>query len=399
MRREAGSGTIYQRADGYWCSAVELPSDGTRRRRKVIVRRDKQAVVDALRAARRDLERSGDLPTASMTLATYLDQWITRAERDRLKPRTAAGYRGVIDRYLSPTLGRIRLDKLTVTHVDRLHDRMLADGLSSTTALQAHRILAVALRDAERKGMIPRNPATLAEAPRRAVAPRPALTADQARTLLSAVQDSPLYVHWSLALLAGLRQGERIGLPVDQIDLDAGMLTVSWQMQRLPWRHGCARPCGLTPSRCPQRTVPIPPGQEAERVSGGLWRLRPKSRAGWRQVPLAPPLAATLDRHLSTMTPARDGLLLHDQDGRPIDPSRDSRAWHASLALAGLPDVPLHSARHTCSTLLFELGVDEQTRMTILGHSSAAVTRGYTHVATPMTRDAMDRLGGLLTAE
>lgn len=47
----------------------------------------------------------------------------------------------------------------------------------------------------------------------------------------------------------------------------------------------------------------------------------------------------------------------------------------------GWPGVPLHSARHTVATLLFELGVPEQTRMAILRNALATGTQGYTHIA------------------
>lgn len=388
---------------GPWRAVVELPGHGTERRRKPIQRRTREAALAALRQARRDLERAGDLPTANPTLATWLDQWITRAERDRLKPRTAHGYRGNITRYLVPELGKVRLDKLTAQHVQRLHDTMLAKGLSTTTVNQAHRVLSKALTDAERAGLVTRNVAPLAPPPGAAYAPRPALTADQARTLLLSAAGTPsLAAHWSVALLAGLRQGERLGLTWDSVDLDAGIITVDHQVQRLIWRHGCPTksPCGKRRGAdCPDRRLPVPADQQATRLHGGLWLTEPKSRAGARQVPICEPLAAVLGtyRAVVTPTPTSTGLVF-TTGRRPVDPAQDLQAWTDSLATAGLPHVPLHSARHTCSTLLFELGVDELTREAILGHSSAAVNRRYTHVATPQMADAMRRLGELVAA-
>lgn len=346
----------------------------------------------------------GDLPTASPTLATWLEQWIERRAQDRLKPRAADFYRGNIERYIVPSIGRVRLDKLTPTHVEKMHDYITVDrGLSPTTALGAHRTLAKALKDAERAGKVTRNVATLVDAPTKAFKPMPALTADEARTLLLSVADRPIAAaSWAVALLAGLRQGERLGLTRDAIDLELGILTVSWQLQRLKWSHGCISAGKVTCGRkrggsCPQRFVHIPASQEAVRVEGGLWMTRPKSRAGWREVPIADPLQAVLVAYLGEVDPGPHGLIFH-REGRPIDPSDDSAAWDADLRAAGLPDVPLHSARHTCSTLLYFLGVDEPARMKILGHSSAAVNRGYTHVATAQTKDAMKLLGDLLSA-
>jgi integrase len=417
VRRDKGSGSVYQRAsDGLWVGYVTLPDGpGRKRRRKVVTAKAKGTVVDKLRVLRKDLDRTGDLTTSSPTLATWLTLWLDTIKAPRLKPRTLTGYRGYVDRYIVPTLGRKRLDKLTPDHVRDLHNAITGQGLSTTTALQAHRILAKALTDAMREGRVTRNVATLLDAPTRARAVRPALTADDARALLVSVAGDPAQaVHWSIALLAGLRQGERLGLTRDMIDLDAvrvdasgtvvpaPFLTVAWQIQRLKWAHGCGKraetwPCGKRQGgACPQRAVFIPADQEAHQVYGGLWLTRPKSLSGWRQVPLAPQLAAILRLYLKATPPGDHGLILTRPDGHPVDPRDDAAAWDAALRAAGLPDVPLHSARHTCATLLQALGIDEQTRMDILGHSAATTTRGYTHITGAVAADAIGRLGTLL---
>jgi integrase len=398
MIREKGTGSIFQREqDGMWVARLELPSDGTKRRRKTIVRKNKADAIAALREAKKDLERAGDLATSSPTLEQWMNQWLDRIAAPRLKPNTLVAYRGSVTRYIVPSIGNVRLDKLTPQHVRKMHD-YARQGRSSTTALQAHRVLAKALTDAEREGRVTRNVATLVDAPAKAHAVRDALTADDARRLLLHASSNALdAAMWSVALLAGLRQGERLGLTRDAVDLDTGIITVSWQLQRLKWEHGCGGTCGKARGgSCPDRTVNIPAGQEAHRIHGGLWHLRPKSRAGWRQVPIAPLLHEVLTRYLDDHQPGDRGLIFTRPDGHPIDPSDDTAAWDQSLRDAGLPDVVLHSARHTTATLLHALGADEQTRMQILGHSSATVTAGYTHIANSITADYMGRLGDLL---
>jgi integrase len=396
-------GQPYQRAsDGAWVVALELPSEGTKRRRKVIVRAKKSDVILAAREARKELDRTGNLVTASPMLSGWLDGWIDRRAKAKLKPRTAQDYRSTIELYLKPSIGRVRLAKLTPGHVEKMHDYVMHDlGLASTTALKAHRVLAKALTDAERAGKVPRNVATLVDAPTKAYNPRKALSAPEAVVLLRSVGDGPLAARVGVALLAGLRQGEALGLTRDAIDLEAGTVTVSWQLQRLAWEHGCGDvPCGKRAAFCPERTVTIPPDQEAERVHGGLWLTRPKSRTGWREVPIAAGLDVELARHLARFPLGPHGLIFTDttKAGRvvPVDPSRDAVAWDKACADAGVPDVPLHGARHTTATLLAVLGVPEDVRMQILGHSSATVTRGYTHRTTQDARAGMAALGGLL---
>src|SRR5690625_1863765 len=74
-------------------------------------------------------------------------------------------------------------------------------------------------------------------------------------------------------------------------------------------------------------------------------------------------------------------LVFLREDGHPTPPRQDLANWKATLKEAGMPDEPLHSARHTTATLLFELAIPEQVRMAILGPSYATVTQVYTHVA------------------
>lgn len=398
-RRDAHAGSIFQRAsDGRWVAALTLPDRDGKRRRKVKTSKTKSGASRLLGEMRRELDRSGDLPTSSPTIAAWMATWLEQIAAPRLKPRTLHTYQGYVSKWIVPVLGSRRLDRLTPAHVRSMHDAIVGAGRSTTTALQAHRILAKALTDAEREGKVTRNVATLLDAPRKAVSSRRALTADEARTLLvSVASDVDAAVHWSIALLAGLRQGERLGLTRDAIDLDAATITVSWQIQRLVWRHGCDGSCGYARAGyCPDRHVPIAAGHEARQVHGGLWMTRPKSRAGWREVPIAPPLLEILARYLEVAELGDEGLVLHRGDGHPIDPRVDSEAWHASLDAAGLPRVPLHSARHTTATLLHALGVDERTRVAILGHSSATTTAGYTHVTDAIGHEAMARLGALL---
>src|SRR5699024_5037012 len=182
------------------------------------------------------------------------------------------------------------------------------------------------------------------------------------------------------------------GLMRDAVDLDEGVIRVEWALHRLTWEHGCSPRCKYRSAGwCPRRTVTVPDWQESQHVEGALWLLRPKSRRSWRRVVMAPMLHEIMRRHLASVS--------GDLVWGVVDPRDDYEAWKAALDKAGLPHVPLHSLRHTTATLLYALGVPEQTRMEILGHSSATTTAGYTHVDLTMQRDAMRELGSALALE
>lgn len=399
--RRKNTGGLYQRKDGMWCAAITLPSPDGQRRRKVIARARKDDALAELNKALDDLRKSGDLPTASPTLAAWLELWFTRIASKRLKVSTRPAYRSKIDNYIVPAIGRVRLDRLNTSHIYRLHEYIEVDrGLSATTALQAHRILAKALTDAEREGRVSRNVAKLVDAPRKAVVKIPHLTNEQHKVMVmsASARSESEAARWIVAFQSGLRPGERLGLTADELLFDRHIIRVAWQLQRLTFVHGCDQtPCGRKRAgNCPQRRLDIPSDQEMRHLEGGLYLTRPKSKAGWREVPMTEAVEAALRWHVETYPPGQEGLVFTRDGQRPIDPSDDAREWKAALEDAGLPHVRRHSSRHTCATVLDELGIPDNVRLLIIGHADKETTALYTHVADERMHDAMRQLGAAM---
>jgi integrase len=69
------------------------------------------------------------------------------------------------------------------------------------------------------------------------------------------------------------------------------------------------------------------------------------------------------------------------------------RSWSVIRDEAGLPNVRLHDLRHTCVTLLLDLGVPPHVVREIVGHSAIEVTMTiYAHVSLDEKRKAMLKL-------
>lgn len=412
-RRTKGDGALYQRADGRWCGAVDLgwnPKTGARRR-KVVTAKTQAEALAKLRAVRRAVEEHGDVPTSSTTVHAWLERWLRDIAGPTVKPKTLDGYAhkaAIIDE----AIGRIRLDKLTPAHVRQVHQHAAGDGKrtdtdgnpvrrSPTTAVHCHRVLRKALEDARREGLVLTNVADLVSPPRAASSTTQPLTAAQSRRLLQAVQHDPNAARWLIALLYGVRQGEALGLTWACVDYDAGTIDLAWQLQRFTFRHGCAEgsPCrSRRGSSCPRRHLGIPAGYE-HRVLEGAWVLTRPKKEKPRIVPMLGVVEAALRQRQDATAhqPSPYDLVFCREDGRPFDPAKDNHAWHAWLDAAGLPSLRLHDARHSAATLLQSLGVEEATRMSILGHSTATVQRGYAHVDLTLQRAALERAAKALT--
>ena len=389
-RRPKGEGGVYQRADGLWCASVELPSVDGKRRRKVICRRDKGAVITELRAAKKELEKHGDLATKSFTITEWMEHWLNDIAPQKIRPKTLAGYKTVVTGYIIPILGKKRIDKLTAQDVRRLHTVMqttpkdlelrgqtdLPPGtvmLSSTYTLLAHNALSAALKVAMREGKIHVNPCDMVDRPRPRVTHQKALTLEQAIRLLQHLAtraDGPL---WATYLLTGARRGEILGLEAERVTDE---LDLSWQLQRIT------------------DITKAPADWEYRELGGTLYLTRPKSNAGWRIIPLVEPLKSILALQMGDQTQG----LVFTRNGKPWDPDRATKEWNKLLVDAGLPsDIVLHGARHTVVDLMFEAGVHETITQEIVGHSTAAMTRKYKSKGnSPQLTAAMSSLSKLL---
>lgn len=417
-RRERGTGGLsFDKRNGVWVGSVRLNSytpSGRQRVRKVSAK-DKGVARAKLTALRREVEAAnGDLPTTTPTVGEWLETWLENYARTETKPSTFKGYVGSTERYLKPTLGRIRLDKLRPSNVKAMHRHMMEPepsglGLSPTTATQAHAILSRALTVAIREGLTTHNAARDAGRPRKKWVEQDFLTADEARHFLQFHAKRPYVARYALGLITGARQGECLGLQCEDVTIHrdnagrvtGGVVLFEWGLQRVPYEHGCPAwaKCGKRfAKQCPQRRVYIPADQEHVHVAGNLYLLRPKTAMSYREVAIPALLAEVLSR----VKLSRDNgfmftraMIGREPEDLPVDSRMDYGTWKQWLKEAGLPDVRVHSMRHTTATLLAGM-TDDSTRMSILGHTNAATTRGYTHRDLSLQARAMQQLGNTL---
>lgn len=383
--RGKGEGAVFQDSRGLWTAVLELPSqDGKTRRRKYIRAKSKPDLMVKFAKARRELEDRGDLDTNVLTVEQWFTYWLEQVAAKRVRPATLSGYKSVVKAHIVPGLRPgTKLDKITAATIRRVHASALNANGSSTYALNAHRIMSASFEVAVREGRLFRNPAKLVEAPRRAVTSLDVLTKDEVREFISRARATPGGTRWIVSVLTGARRGEVIGLERDRV---GDVLDLSWQLQRLPG----ARDGNLV----------APADFEYRHIRGGLYWTRPKSKAGWRIIPLVEPLRTYLLEHLES-EPENPWGLVFTEDGRPRDPDRDTKAWNRFVEdIFPGRSVRLHDLRHTAVDMLYEAGVPEDLMIEIVGHSTRTMTRAYkTRGNIDRLRIAMSSFGELVTPQ
>lgn len=404
QRNRRGDGTVYKAADGYFVTAIELPAtawnaDGKPIRRRKVKRFKSRADANAqLREWRLQVHQSGDLPTTSITVSTWMQQWMTEHVMPNLRPRTAESYESIVRTYLIPALGaNTRLDRITPAAVRKVTNFIESKGLSSTTARNAYRTLAKSLEQAVREGHLTSNPARRVEPPRASVTNLDVPDLNESVDMLGqALEGGVLGVMIATSILTTARRGEVLGLERDRVTDE---LDLSWQLQRLKRSHGCEEPCGrVRPAWCPQSKLIVPADYEHRHVTGSLYLTRPKSNAGWRIIPLVDPLRSILRHHLEQTPENPHGLVFARPDGSPIRPDEYTQAWVNFMRdyFDGERRIRLHDLRHAAVDLLYLAGVDEATIQEIAGHSTRQMTRAYkSRSSQARLREAMQRMAAL----
>jgi integrase len=365
-RRSHGEGSVFPYRDGY-AAVLDLGWGQGKRSRKWVYGKTEREVLGKLADLRRRREKGQNLAAAPRTLGDWLDEWMQLKERDGTRPTTLRGYRKLIENHVRPALGKVALDKLTPTMIRRLLAEKTDAGLSATTVRHVHGLIRNALGDAEREELVHRNAARAVRPPTVQRAERRSLTVPEAKRLLDVLTGHPAKALYVCALTVGLRRGELLGLSWQDIDFEAGTLTVRQTVLSIDGRIIVAAP----KTDRSRRTVPVPEQTLA------LLRAHRRRQA---------------EQRLSAGQRWQDhGLVFPSRVGTPMEPENLDRSWHRIREAAGLDWLRLHDLRHACATFLLASGASPRTVMKVLGHSQIGLTMNtYAHVLPEIERAAVD---------
>ena len=368
-KRANGEGSIYQRAGRKgWFAAVTV--DG---RRKILHADTRREVDELLTAAKSARESGGLVMGKSPSMEAFLAQWLAEVIRPNRSVWTWRGYRSAIDTHIVPAVGKVKVEKLTPQHVVKLMNRMRDDGASPKTIANVRVLLRSALATAVRWNLAARNAAAVTDAPKAEQHEIKPFTKAEAKAFLAAVAGDRLEALYTVALTMGLRQGEALGLRWDDVDLEAGMLHVREQLQR---------------------------------VDGTLQRVPLKTKRSRRVLTMPAPALGALREHRRRQLEERlaasrwtdTGYVFTTSIGTPLEARNVVRSFKAILTRAELRDVRFHDLRHSAATLLLVQGVPSRVVMEILGHSQMSTTTNtYQHVVPELQREAADRMSALFS--
>lgn len=383
-RRGKAEGGIRLRPDGRWEGTIDLGYRDGRRRRKFVYGKTKSETLVKLRREQQHIA-SGLAPTdGQRRTADFLRWWCDQVLPGTVAAGSEATYRRLLELYVIPAIGHIRLSELAPAHVTEMMRAMESGELSSTgrglsaqTRSSARKVLGRALRRAEQEGLVARNAATLADGPRVQRREGRSLSRDQAQMLLAALERDRLGPAFALQLALGLRRGEVLGARWGDLDLGGacGVLRVRSQLQR----QG-AGGLVLTDLKTPQsrRDIDVP--------SPMVDILR-----RWRGTQAAERLA------LGEAWQGSMDLVFTTPIGTPVDPDNFRHRLTRITESLGIGRWTTHELRHSAGSLLFDAGAPMKLISEMLGHSSERVTSEvYVHTERSHRARVADVMSGVL---
>lgn len=374
-RAASGSGTIRQRPDGTWEARLTVGTDpGTGKPvRKSVYGKTQAEVRKKMTATQRAIDNGTYQAPDKTTVSQWLDTWMETFCAVKVKPLTYSTYNVAIKNHIKPSLGALRLQAVRGVHVQKLYNRMTADGLSAKTVKNVAAILHKAFSVAVKQGLMQANPCDAAELPKAMHKEITPLTDSEIPLFLEAIKGHPFEGAYALCLFAGLREGECLGLSWDQVDFEARRITISQQLQK-------------------------------EKKKGARYYIAPSTKSG-KPRQIEPPEIAFeyLRTERRRQTEKRlaagelwsnpDNLVFTDELGHHFAIPTFYERFKRIAASIGRADARPHDLRHTAATVAIAAGADIKSVQDLLGHATASFTLNvYAHTSEQMKKDTAARM-------
>jgi integrase len=368
------------------------------------------------------VDRGEQRGSRSTTVGELVERWVAWRQQVRpISPVTVANYRGAIDRYILPALGRAKVREIDAATLDALYAQVRAHGgkcrvcwqrirrgeaplrageryrprpgadehihepdcargrsLSASAVREVHTVLSGAFKQATAWGWAGHNPAKLATPPttgRTGVSPPDA--ASVARLLTAAMAEDPeLGLFLRLAVVLGARRGELLGLKWRDVDLAAGEVLIASSVARVVGRPLLDKDTKTHAKR---------------RVALGAETVELLKAHRLRQAETALAFGASLPPDAYVLSRTADA-------SKPISPEWITHRLQDLATRIGVR-CRLHYLRHFMVTQLVAGGVDLRTVSGRAGHADGHMTLGtYAHFQQAQDRQAAEFMDELLAA-
>jgi len=307
-----------------------------------------------------------------MTTQTLLTEWLEQYEKEHVKARTYARYRGLITAHINPILGEQSIESVTRGDIRDFLSEQKASGniknsagrLSAASTNLMLTVLNLAFEYARDRDMIDQNPCERIRRVKGETKRVDAFTADEQKQLEATLirsGDRRLF-GILLCLYTGVRIGELLALEWEDVDLIRGWMRIT----KTVYRH---------------------------KDESGSWRLvvdTPKSHSSNRIIPLPSYITELLKQEKQN---ANSPYIVENKKGERMPIRSYQYLFEKLTKTAGVRTLNFHALRHTFATRALECGMDIKTLSELMGHKNASITLNrYAHSMMSTKIEMMQKL-------
>ena len=308
-----------------------------------------------------------------ITITEWSEEWL-RIKSSTITPGTMDSYRNIIQHYIIPDIGSIKLADLTAPTVRRFLDTRL-ETLSSRTVRYIHTVLSAMLKQAVQDEIIGTNVAAKVRKPKlQKTREMITLTPDEVKKFLAEISDPEQHMIFKMAFASGCRRSELLGLSWTNVDFKKKTITIAQIVIKI---NNVAVISETTKNASSRRSITLDDETIAE--------LKTHEKR-------------VKKRRFSTPNWIHNDLVFPGKDGSPIFPDSVSLLCKKYATKIGKPAFSMHGTRHTHATLLIEAGVNFKIIQARLGHASFTETMNtYSHLTPTMEYDAVEKIEQILS--
>ncbi len=290
----------------------------------------------------------------------YLARFIKWLDVEKgYSPHTVSNYQRDIDDFFGFSDTALELDALEHSFV-RSYVYHLNTRCKSSSVARKLSALRTFFRFLRKENLVENDPFAAISMPRQGKYIPVFLTVDEVFCLLEEPGDSDTFASRDRAILelfyaTGIRVAELVGLDMQWVDFNEGMLKVTGKGNR-------------------QRVVPM--GDPAVEMVRAYLPQR---------------LELTKARVKRGHKPEEKALFLNSRGGRLTTRSIERMVSHYALRAGIASKVTPHALRHSFATHLLEMGADLRTVQELLGHASLSTTQKYTHLNVDHLMEVYDK--------
>lgn len=325
--------------------------------------------------------------SSDMFLKDYLKMWLFDYIKGEKSENTFEKYEIVINKYIIPSIGTIKLNDLKVIHIEKYIRYLKNENLNKTSIQTYYGVLRCALNKAVKLQMLNDNPCKFVDTPKRNKYKANILTVEEFKYIYDKLntksfEDYIMKLGMDLTLETGFRRGEMCGLCWEDIDFNNKTISLNRSLIRVKNNYTI----GNLKTESSYRTIPISNNLlELLRNHQKIQKIN-KIKYG--------------EHYIKNYFDSKKeyDLIFRWENGNYILPSNFLQRLKRLMTYCNIKkNIRWHDLRHTNATLLLQGGANMKTVQERLGHSLMQTTSDtYAHVTDKMNREATNIITSIL---